>query len=84
MGFVVQARSFWKNLRKGYTRIQKSYFLVTRSGKKIKTTELVSSTCAKRARIPVCLANLLITTLGKRLLPANVAPPSLRGPVTGC
>ena len=59
-GLVVQARRFWKNIRKGYTRIQKSYFLVMRSGK-----ELENSTCVKRAKNTAKLGQLVNHYLGK-------------------
>lgn len=64
-GLVVQARSFWKNIRKGYTRIQKSYFLVMSSGKKIDIKELENSTCVKRAKNTAFLGQLINHYLGK-------------------
>lgn len=64
-GLVVQARSYWKNIRKGYTRIQKSYFLVMRTGKKIDIKELKNSTCVKRAKNTVALGHLVNHYLGK-------------------
>ncbi|ABM39883.1 hypothetical protein [Polaromonas naphthalenivorans] len=64
-GLVVQARSFWKNIRKGYTRIQKSYFLVMRSGKKLDIKELENSTCVKRAKNTAALGQLVNHYLGK-------------------
>ena len=64
-GLVVQARSFWKNIRKGYTRIQKSYFLVMSTGKKIDIKELENSTCVKRAKNTAVLGQLINHYLGK-------------------
>lgn len=64
-GLVVQARSYWKNIRKGYTRIQKSYFLVMRSGKKLDIKELENSTCVKRAKNTTALGQLVNHYLGK-------------------
>lgn len=64
-GLVVQARSFWKNLRKGYTRSQKTYFLVMRTGKKLEIKELENSTCAKRAKSTTALGQLVNHYLGK-------------------
>ena len=64
-GLVVQARSYWKNIRKGYTRIQKSYFLVMRSGKKLDIKELENSTCVKRAKNTAALGQLVNHYLGK-------------------
>jgi hypothetical protein len=65
-GLVVQARYFWKDLRKGYTRGQKTYFLVMRSGKKAAVTELENSTCAKRAKNTTALGQLVNHYLGKK------------------
>lgn len=67
-GLVVQARSFWKNIRKGYTRIKKSYFLVMRSGNKIDIKELENSTCVKRAKNTTALGQLVNYYLGKTTL----------------
>ena len=67
-GLVVQARSFWKNIRKGYTRIQKTYFLVMRSGKKLDIKELENSTCVKRAKNTAALGQLVNHYLGKTTL----------------
>ena len=70
-GLVVQARSFWKNIRKGYTRIQKSYFLVMRSGKKLDIKELEKSTCVKRAKNTAALGQLVNHYLGKTTVTCN-------------
>jgi hypothetical protein len=64
-GLVVQARSFWKHIRKGYTRIQKTYFLVMRTGKKIEVKELENCTCVKRAKNTTVLGQLVNHYLGK-------------------
>ncbi|MEO8119514.1 MAG: hypothetical protein ABI606_09360 [Rhodoferax sp.] len=65
-GMVIQARSFWKDLRKGYTRGQKTYFLVMRSGKNVEVTELESKTCVKRAKNTTVLGQLVNHYLGKK------------------
>lgn len=62
---VVQARSFWKNLRKGYTRSGKDYYLVIRSGRKFTAQEVEKSTCAKRAKNTTALGQLVKHYLGK-------------------
>jgi hypothetical protein len=67
-GIVVQARYFWKDLRKGYTRGQKTYFLVIRSGKKVEVTELENNTCAKRAKNTTALGQLVNHYLGKKVV----------------
>jgi hypothetical protein len=64
-GLVVQARSFWKNIPKGYIRSQKTYFLVMRSGKKIDIKELENSNCVKRAKNTASLGQLVNHYLGK-------------------
>jgi hypothetical protein len=67
-GLVVQARSFWENIRKGYTRIQNTYFLVMRSGKKLDIRELENSACVKRAKNTTALGQLVNHYLGKTTL----------------
>jgi hypothetical protein len=62
---VMQARSFWKNLRKGYTRSGKDYYLVIRSGRKFTAKEVEKSTCAKRAKNTTALGQLVKHYLGK-------------------
>ena len=48
---VVLALSYWKDLRKERTRIQKTYFLIQgASDDGVKVTELDGRTCAKRAK----------------------------------
>lgn len=49
-GLVVQARYFWKHLRKTRSRMLKSYFLVTSSYSTVKVTELENATCVRRAK----------------------------------
>jgi len=64
-GLVVQARTFWKDLRKGYTRSQKSYFLILNESRKLSVTEIDSSTCVKRAKNATILGQLVNHYLGK-------------------
>lgn len=61
---VVQARSFWKHLRKGYTRGEKDYYLVTRAGQKTSVVNVEKSTCAKRAKNTTTLGQLVHHYLG--------------------
>lgn len=65
---VVQARSFWKNKRKGYTRSQKRCFLVTKSGRKVEVTELDNSICAKRAKNTNILGELVGHYTGRNVV----------------
>ena len=67
-GCVVQARYFWKDLRKGYTRTQKTYFLVIRSGKHVDVIEIEDRTCVKRAKNTTALGQLIEHYLGKRVV----------------
>ena len=62
---VVQARSFWKDLQKGYTRAGKDYFLVTRAGRKTTVGDIEKATCAKRAKNTTALGQLVKHYLGK-------------------
>jgi len=66
---VVQARTFWKDKRKGYTRSTKTYFLVERSGRKLTSRELESATCAKRAKNSTKLGQLVAHYSGGAVLP---------------
>lgn len=61
---VVQSRSYWKNVRKGYSRSGKDYYLVTRSGRKISVVDVEKSTCAKRAKNTTALGQLVKHYLG--------------------
>lgn len=75
---VVQARSFWKSLRKGYTCSGKDYYLVIRSGRKCTAQEVEKSTCAKRAKNTTALGQLVKHYLGK----TSVACKKAHVPVT--
>jgi hypothetical protein len=63
-GLVVQARYFWKHLRKTRTRITKTYYLITANRNKVIVTELENATCAKRAKNTVKLGQLCGHYLG--------------------
>lgn len=62
---VVQARSYWKNVRKGYSRSGEDYYLVTRSGRKTSVVDVEKATCAKRAKNTTELGQLAKHYLGK-------------------
>lgn len=61
---IVQARSFWKNIQKGYTRSGKDYYLVTRCGRKTTVSDVEKATCAKRAKNTTSLGQLVKHYLG--------------------
>lgn len=61
---VVQARTFWKHKRKGYTRSKKSYFLVVKARRKLEVRELENATCAKRAKNTTTIGQLVGHYLG--------------------
>lgn len=62
---VVLALSYWKDLRKERTRIQKTYFLIQgASDDGVKVTELDGRTCAKRAKNAPALGQLTRHYLG--------------------
>ena len=67
-GLVVQARSFWKHIRKGYTRSAKEYFLVLRTARRIDVTTVDGATCAKRAKNTVALGELVQHYQGKLVI----------------
>jgi hypothetical protein len=62
---VVQARSFWKDLQRGYTRAGKDYYLVTRDGRKTTVDDIEKATCAKRAKNTSALGQLVKHYQGK-------------------
>uniref|UniRef100_D5X2C7 Uncharacterized protein n=1 Tax=Thiomonas intermedia (strain K12) TaxID=75379 RepID=D5X2C7_THIK1 len=71
---VVLALSYWKDLRKERTRIQKTYFLIQgASDDGVKVTELDGRTCAKRAKNVPALGQLTRHYLG--LEPVKCATP---------
>jgi len=65
---VVQVRTFWKNVRKGYSRSGKDYFLITRIGRKITMQTAEKATCAKRAKNTTALGQLVQHYLGKQTI----------------
>jgi hypothetical protein len=62
---VVQVRTFWKNVRKGYSRSGKDYCLITRAGRKITAKVVEKATCAKRTKNTTELGQLANHYLGK-------------------
>ena len=74
-GLVVQARSFWKHIRKGHTRSGKEYFLVLKSARGIDVTTVDSATCVKRAKNTVALGELVSHYQGKVVVTCR--PPSI-------
>ena len=71
---VVLALSYWKDLRKERTRIQKTYFLIQgASADGVRVTELDGRTCAKRAKNAPALGQLTRHYLG--LEPVKCATP---------
>ncbi|MDD4888060.1 MAG: hypothetical protein PHO64_14285 [Thiomonas sp.] len=71
---VVLALSYWKDLRKERTRIQKTYFLIQCAcDDGVKVTELDGRTCAKRAKNAPALGQLTRHYLG--LEPVKCATP---------
>lgn len=71
---VLLALSYWKDLRKERTRIQKTYFLIQgASDDGLKVTELDGRTCAKRAKNAPALGQLTRHYLG--LEPVKCATP---------
>ena len=68
---VVQARRFWKNLRKGHTRSGKDYYLVVRFGRKFTAQEVEKATCAKRAKNTTELGQLAKHYLGTATVPCK-------------
>ena len=73
-GLIVQARTYWKHLRKGYTRTGKEYFLVLKSSRGIDVMSVDSATCIKRAKNTVALGELVKHYQGK--LVVKCKPPS--------
>jgi hypothetical protein len=65
---VVQARSYWKDLQRGYTRGGKDYFLVTRAGRKTIVEDIEKATCVKRAKNTSTLGQLVKHYLGKAMV----------------
>lgn len=64
-GLVVQARSFWRHLRKGHTRTRKQYFLVLKASRRVEVTAIDSATCVKRAKNSLVLGQLVGHHQGK-------------------
>lgn len=56
---IVQERTFWKDLRKGYTRLTKRYVLLTRKKCNLLAQELDTATCVKRAKNTSRLGELI-------------------------
>jgi len=70
---VVQARTFWRDLRKGYTRSGKDYYLLVRAGRKTSVLEIDKATCAKRAKNTTALGQLAKHYLGELVVACKKA-----------
>lgn len=75
---IVQVRVFWRHKRKGYTRLQKSYCLVSRTDRKGTAAEVDSATCAKRAKNTESLGQLVGHYLGVKLVKCKTSAPAPR------
>lgn len=75
---IVQVRVFWHHKRKGYTRLQKSYFLVSKTGRKLRATEVDSATCVKRAKNTTTLGQLVGHYLGVTPVKCKTSAPTPR------
>jgi hypothetical protein len=65
--FVVQVRDFSRNKR-GYTRLEKTYILVRKLGRKLTAETLDGATCARRAKNASALGQLVRHYLGAETL----------------
>lgn len=70
---VVQVRTFWKNVRKGYSRSGKDYVLITRTGRKITAQVSEKATCADRAKNTTALGQL-VQCLAEQTTICNTPP----------
>lgn len=68
---VVQVRTFWKNVRKGYSRSGKDYHLITRADRKITAQVVEKATCAKRAKNTTAVGQLVKHYLGTTTVPCK-------------
>jgi hypothetical protein len=58
-GLVIQARYFWKHLRKTRTQLTKTYYLITSSRTTVTVEEIDNATVAKRAKNTTKLGQLV-------------------------
>ena len=58
-GMVVQERRYWRNICGGHSGSSQSYFLVTRSGRKISVLDVGHWGCARRAKNTTALGQLV-------------------------
>jgi hypothetical protein len=63
-GLIVQARYFWKHLRKTRTRLTKTYYLISATRNTVTVEEIENATCAKRAKNTTKLGQLVGHYLG--------------------
>lgn len=73
---VVQCRTFWKHVRKGYTRTEKRYYLVVKSGRTVHVTAVDQATCVKRAKNTAALGQLVEHYLGKSIVKCKPPTPA--------
>ncbi|MCV2355393.1 hypothetical protein LNV09_14660 [Paucibacter sp. B2R-40] len=64
-GLIIQARTFWRDTRKGYTRSTKTYYLVLKAKRKLTASVIENNTCSKRAKNTTALGQLVNHYMGK-------------------
>lgn len=81
---VVQARTFWRDLRKGYTRSGKDYHLVARAGRKTSVLEIDKSDLCEAGENTTALGQLakhylseLVVACKKAHTPVTATVPAL-------
>lgn len=56
---IIQERAYWKSLRKTRSRLTKRYVLLTRVKRSLRTEELDTATCVKRAKNTEAIGDLV-------------------------
>ena len=70
---VVQARTFWRDLRKGYTRSGKDYYLLVRAGRKTSVLEIDKSDLCETGENTTALGQLAKHYLGELVVACKKA-----------